>query len=200
MGMLPFRLIRQRLRAAVFLGMVPLMILNGLPCGGCICSGGQFMLFCPGCRGPASRNVTAHAASTPVCCARKGCAQTRTDVEVSDNHRHSGQWIASAQPLGKAATRPCCQGHKSCCDRTNGHSGAAEGFKCSGCTPVLNMLAIPVVKASSIVLDHHQDLSPYAAVAALPSIVAAVHHRRCVEIDTEPPPNDLVVTFQRLII
>jgi len=187
MGMLPFRLIRQRLRAAVFLGMVPLMVLNGLPCGGCICADGQFMLFCPGCRGQANRNVAEHAASTPVCCARKSSAQPRRDVEVSNNHRHSGQWLASAQPIGKAATRPCCLGNKSCCERSNGRSGAALGLRCSGCTPVLNMLAIPVVKASPIVLDYQQDLSTYAAIATLPSIVAAVHHRRCVEIDTGPP-------------
>ena len=177
-GVLPFRSIRQSLRAVLFLGMVPLVILNGLPAGGCICANGRFMLFCPGCRGQATRNVTEHTATTPACCARKCCAQ----------------------PIAKAATHPCCQGHKSCCDRSTGRSGAAPGFRCPGCTPVLTMLAIPVVNVSSAVLDQHQDMAAFAAIADLPSIFAAVHHGRCVEIDTGPPPNDLVVTFQRLII
>ena len=199
-GKLQFRSIRQSLRAALFLGMVPLVLLNGLPAGGCICANGQFMLFCPGCRGQASRNVTDYTATTPACCARKCCGQPRADVEVSHNHGQSGQWIASARPSGKPAMPLCCQGQKSRCNQSKGRSGAAPGFRCPGCTPVLNMLAIPVVSASPVVLDHHQDLSTFAAIADLPSIFAVVHFRRCVEIDTDPPPNDLVVTFQRLII
>ena len=177
-GKLPFRSTRPSLRAAIFLGMVPLVILNGWPVAGCICADGHYEASCPGCVGRARHAAAEQKPTTRSCCGRACCARA-----------------------GKSeSTHSCCKGHKSCCKQAKGREVNAPAIEGPCCTPVAQTQVIPVVSVSPAVVDHHQAVAVFAAIPDLPSLAAAVHHGRCVEIDTGPPPNDLVVTLQRLII
>ena len=106
---------------------------------------------------------------------------------------------------------PCCAKHSccaehSCCARAHTCHLATDkadqrqgvGDRC--CTPLVHQ-ALPVVAAS----PHFDSLAQLADCNACavepPSILSLeMHSGYRVEVDTGPPPNDLVVVLQRLII
>lgn len=167
---------RKRSRGAIFVAMVPLVFLNGWPIGGCICADGHYEPFCRGC-GRTANSSADHALAASTCCGHTCCAR-HTDSD---------------------ADRSCCKGHN-CCEQSQQGTSNEPGVRGPCCTPVRQLPVTPVVKVSPTAVDHHQDLAVFTVVADLPLAAATVHHGRCVEIDTGPPPNDLVVTLQRLII
>lgn len=168
------RLARRWLRTTMFVGMVPLVILNGLPAGGCICADGHYEPFCHGCASRAAHRVETNASAHRSCCQRACCAG-RTAIN---------------------AKRSCC---KSCCQRTSTRTPNVPSVNGPCCTPVAQNPATPVVKVSPATVDH-QGLSLFVVATDLPSLAIAAHHGRPVEIDMGPPPDDLVVTLRRLII
>ena len=174
---LRIRWIRHDLRAVVFMGMVPLIILNGWPVGGCICADGQYRASCSGCRSRARdattpQNSIRHASDERACC---------TARKVSN------------------VPRSCCKGNH-CCEQSKGRTSHGTGVRNPCCTPVVQMQAAPAVSVSPAIEDHDRGLAVFAALANPPSLAVAALHGRGVEIDIELPSNDLVVILQRLII
>jgi hypothetical protein len=163
--------VRRAVRAGIFMGMIPLVILNGWPVGGCMCADGH----CPGCVSRAGKTAAVVASGSRSCCQRVG-------------------HVTNTQTNGK---RPCCNS-RSCCERSSPRSAPGPSVKCPCCAPVAQNPATPVVKVSPPTVHLHG--LPSAVATDLPSLAIAAHHGRPVESDTRPPPSDLVVTLQRLLI
>ena len=67
------------------------------------------------------------------------------------------------------------------------------------CTPIVHE-ALPTVIASSQLMDTHQLPALNVPVYELPASLAIANIGHRIESDTGPPPEDLVVTLQRLVI
>jgi hypothetical protein len=68
-----------------------------------------------------------------------------------------------------------------------------------GCTPVVHQ-AITTVLNSSPVLDVQQLPAFIVALAELPTSLGLANFGHRIEFDTGPPPDDIVITFHRLVI
>jgi hypothetical protein len=120
----------------------------------------------------------------PVCRAHLG--------QSNDDHsccaKHSGRM-----------EHACCAGMHTCHLATEKSNGQQRlGDRC--CTPLVHQ-AVPVVSATPQ-FDSPDQTAVWNAVAIeSPTFLSlAMHGGHCVEVDTGTPPNDLVVTLQRLII
>ena len=158
------RSVHGRLRATVFVAMMPLVILNSLPlAAGCICADGHFE---PVCR--AGRCQAGLGDCGCPCCAHGSCSK------------------------GKA----CC--HRS----TNQQHKPAPGERLTGnrcCHPQVHD-SVPTVDTSLKVFDGQQVKALQLAPINLPYVAGKTQPNHLLSVDIARPPNDLVITLQRLVI
>lgn len=103
---------------------------------------------------------------------------------------------------------PCCRHHacctaKLCCHRSKTNSSnqiPGEQFSDSGCCTPLVHQATPTIVNTSAVVDSEHATALVVAPIALPQFGEALKFGQTVDFDTGRPPNDLVITLQRLII
>ena len=100
------------------------------------------------------------------------------------------------------AHRGCCNG-KVCCHRSATSAGKGipgQHLDNSGCcTPVIRQ-AIPSVVNSSTVVDSELVTALVVTLIDHPHVGEAFKIGQHFDFDTGCPPNDLVITFQRLVI
>ena len=117
---------------------------------------------------------------------------------------HAGQSQASMANHGCSccARRSCCSG-KGCCHHSAVNSRnqiPGQHLDSSGCcTPVVRP-AIPTVVNSSAVVDSELATALVVSSIELPHFEGALKITRHFDFDTGCPPNDLVITFERLVI
>lgn len=182
--MIPLAIIKRlqlRRRAMIACALIPLVAFSGLPAYGCICADGHYELCCNSSRFATSNycEVTPKAAND--CCGRSCCAH-----RVADGH-----------------SRSCCQrksdhGLTSRPAQTKTGETSITGKSC--CTPVVRAATVATVANSlKAVDDHHLPAIGAVTVELADSHVGA---RPCPHFlaDVGPPPDDLVVTLQRLVI
>lgn len=177
-GFRPTRFVRPYYRAALIWAAMPLAAFNGHTIVGCGCTGH----FEPVC----------HC----YCC-----------LDSQDNAKeHCG-----------TAGCPCCSGHRAkhghcpCCDqnrlaRSNGtpdqrsRPDNGQGVQNHRCRPMVLYEVTPVTVVQSV--DAGDLLGAVLALAIIdrPSPVNPAQAGEFVDFDTGPPPNDLVVSFHRLVI
>lgn len=177
--MTPAWLIKQlqkTVRALTVCAMVPAAVLSGLPAFGCICADGHYELFCQA--GHCS-NEEEHQGSGCTCC---------TSVEAQANEHKCCQ--------RKTA---CCRGTESKCKDQLSSSSLRVGDK-GGCTPAIREAAATTLTAVVPALDDHH--LPVAWTARSVQVWAPVKlsYAAHLQLDTGPPPDDLIVTLARLVI
>lgn len=173
--------IRARMRTALFFGMVPLTILNGWPSVGCSCADGQFNLSCRGAVCSAIHVGARPMSAGSSCCGCPCCAERGGDKSRSS---------CCSQPTKKSYPP----------SNTPSQDGRQAGGPNHGCTTVVQMQPIPGVVASLQFNDQHEVLALFVVPLDLASPLAVSQTSACVEIDSGPPPDNLVVTLQRLVI
>ena len=170
-----------RMRTAIFYGMVPLAILNGWPSMACSCANGQSNPSGRGAVCCALHSGAGQKGSGSSCCGCPCCAE-----RGGDSSRHG-----------------CCPPPtKKCCQPSNKPSpgGRQAGSPNHGCTLVIQMQPIPGVVAASQYNDQYDVLALFVVPLNLARPLATSQTSACVEIDSDPPPDNLVVTLQRLVI
>jgi hypothetical protein len=101
--------------------------------------------------------------------------------------------------------RSCCAKHSCCagmhtCHLATGKSNSQPTLGDHCCTPLVHQ-AVPVVSATPQFASASQTADWNAIAIESPTFLSLeMHSSYCIEVDTTPPPNDLVVTLQRLII
>lgn len=96
-----------------------------------------------------------------------------------------------------------CRANESSDHRTSGQStppSSQAGAHGHHCTRIVAYVVVPATVAPSSA-DHDSHASALALAALdqpLPSV--SIHAGQVVQLDTRPPPNDLVITLDRLII
>jgi hypothetical protein len=117
---------------------------------------------------------------------------------------HAGQSQAGMAGCGCSccAHHSCCSG-KVCCHhsvvnpREHVPGQHLDGSGC--CTPVVRQ-AIPTIVNSSAVVDSELVTALIVSPIELPHFEEALKIGQHFDFDTGCPPNDLVITFQRLVI
>jgi hypothetical protein len=166
------RLIRRRSSALMIWAMMPLAIINGQSVSGCMSPTGHFEPSCH-CEAmqPAAQNASTTCPCHCPCCQGKNCC--------------------------------CCKGKDGCCKSLarNESRPNSDGIQSSGhCTPFSMYVTMTAVRPSAQSSDLLQaaavlpvawkiDLSPVPTVAAYVA-----------ELNTGPPPNNLVVTLHHWTI
>jgi hypothetical protein len=170
------RAARRRCQAMMIWAMAPVILINGHVVSGCLSPTGHFE---PGCNCAAMH------------IGESGASQT---AGATTCHCHC----------------PCCQG-KSCCCCCNGksccqamasktHQPKADGLQNpEHCRPYSTYAVTPVVKGSA-----HTSVDRVSMLAIIPlSPLAAVVTKTAVapaELNTGPPPDNLVVALHRFLI
>jgi len=168
----------RKLRTAIFIGMVPLVVLNGWPAGGCICADGHYEPICRSGLNHQSPKTAAEKSTTHSCCERACCAAHSVTV----------------------ANRSRGQASKSCCQQSSECQNHKPGLHSPCCRPVAQTQVILAVNDTPSFVDQHPCPAMVVNLLALHLPTDKCHRGNRVEIDTGPPPNDLVVSLQRLLI
>jgi hypothetical protein len=102
---------------------------------------------------------------------------------------------------------PCCAGGKTCCCcqskslAANSRQTTGGGIQGSGhCTPVALYNVTPAVNVSIQTGDNHQSADFVAIVIDAPTSLARTTIEQLAELDTGPPPDNLVVALHRFLI
>jgi hypothetical protein len=117
---------------------------------------------------------------------------------------HAGQCQAGTGHCGCS----CCAHRSCCCGKTCCHHSATnlrehvpgqhlDESRC--CTPLVHQ-ALPTVVNASAVVDSQLVTALVVTPIELPHIEVALRIVQHFDFDTGCPPNDLVITFQRLVI
>jgi hypothetical protein len=116
-------------------------------------------------------------------------------------HCHCGTTCCMC--CGKGGTCTCCSGKSLACCRPADHENVPiKGTALQGhhCIQSVTYVVVPATIAPASVGHHSPDFGLVLAPLALPLAAEWANSRQVVQWDTGPPPNDLVVTFHRLII
>jgi hypothetical protein len=170
------RAVRRRFHAAMIWAMVPVAMMNVRSVSGCLSPTGHFE---PGCHCAAMQEPGTNASqgtSTTNCCCHCACC------------------------LGKTCC--CCKG-KSCCSMSvakNARQPAGNGVENgTHCRPFSMYVVAPAVKASlSAGMDHSVAIVPISFDPLTIVVTTAVAHPA--ELNTGPPPDNLVVALHRFLI
>ena len=170
-GKLFIRAIRSRFQAAVIWAMVPVAMISGRTISGCVSPSGHFELNCH-------------------------CSASMGD---------------SAAPSGPCHCHcPCCQGKDCCCCKSksscccsmasNARRTNGNGFQSSHCQQVSAFATTPVVNVSTQIQDLDQSADLTLISSDVPSALARTTLEQIAELNTGPPPNNLVVALHRFLI
>ncbi len=177
------RWLRSRIRALVAFALIPVALLSGQPVHGCICADGHYEFFCR-----AGHRASRHQEET----------DTASTIAESCSCCHKAD-------AGKTS-HDCCKGATGCCDSAKRQSQDPQhpaspylsGKGC--CTPVVSDATERTLTASVQTNGDHQVVALFAIMPELPC--SQMDANRCPHLlaSTGPPPDDLVVTLQRLVI
>jgi len=171
------RLIRSvgsRLRTTVALAMMPLAIVNAWPVSlGCICADGHYEPLC---------NVRLCRAGVAGC----GCSCCADGASIRVTSR-----------CGNGNQNCCCHRRSETSPQNNDGGKQIAGNGC--CTPIVHA-APPAVITLPQTIDARQTQALILTAVELPSSFLVANVRHGVELETSPPPHDLVVVLQRLVI
>jgi hypothetical protein len=184
-----FRSIRHRCHAAIVWAMVPVALLSGRTVSGCIGPTGRFE---PDCH----------------CAAMQEAGKNASDT----NEAGDGATCHLACCHGKC----CCKGNGGCCQTTHGFVTAksssqpkdnnlSNGGHCNlssdgHCRPFSYFAAVTVTSLSGQSLDLQQPVDVLPVVLHAPLTNAFTAPATAVELDTGPPPDNLVVALHRWLI
>jgi hypothetical protein len=94
---------------------------------------------------------------------------------------------------GRSSTEPCCTQHSNVPDEA--------GLKVGGtaCTPLVHQ-AVPSIIPSAPMIDAYQLTALLVTPVGVPTQIDSIRIVHRVDFDIGRPSNDLVITFQRLVI
>jgi hypothetical protein len=167
------RAIRSRFQAAVIWAMAPVALINGRSVSGCMSPTGHFE---PGCHCQAMQESSACGANT-TCQCHCPCCQG-----------------------GKCC---CCKGKACCCNLAAKTASRTHGEGVQGgnsCRPYSIYVVTPAVSTSAQTGDVHQLTDMSMVSVDLPLFATPVTVAPIFELNTGPPPDNLVVALHRFLI
>ncbi len=171
------RVIRRRFQAALIWVMMPVALINGRMVSGCMSPTGHFE---PGCHCQAMQESNA-------------CDQAKTNTTCQCHCAccHGGTCCC------------CCKAKTSCCKSvaSNAVRVHGNGFQSGDhCRPFSTYAVTPVVKTAVQVADAHQLTDIAVVLFDLPLSVLPTTFTQVAELNTGPPPDNLVVALHRFLI
>lgn len=165
---------RGRLRAILMWAMIPLAVVNTRSAFGCIGPDGQFNPNCRCCLAGGGERV---ASAKKSCCGCACCA-----------HRAGGSSC-------------CCKG-KLAKNESKQSDRSGPGAKSNGCRLFVQIAVISAIVNHGQTAQADDHLSQAICTVAIDSLspIFGLHTNRRVEMDTGPPPDNLVVILQRFVI
>ena len=171
-----FKQLRKSMWALTVCAMLPATVLSGLPAFGCICADGHYELFCQAghCASEAEQQGS-------------GCTCCASSAAQADGHK-------------------CCQRKTACCrgtrsqDKNRTHSSGSQVGDKGGCTPVIREAAATTLMAIAPTADDHHLPADWIVSSVQVRVPLELNYAVHLQLDTGPPPDDLVVTLARLII
>jgi hypothetical protein len=174
LGIRPTRFVHRHCRAALVWAAIPLAVFNGRTVVGCGCTG-HFEAVC-------------HC----------GCCSTMQ----GDQHHGNSACACCAGHGFSHGSCPCCNQNRVAHQCCNSSSDSDCGLALGGhhCKSFVKHETIPVTVVSVVDAgDFYSTFFTMAAVGQSPIVIQS-HLGKVVDFDTGRPPNDLVVTFHRLVI
>jgi hypothetical protein len=175
-GRVLIRAIRRRFQAAVIWAMVPMALISGRSVSGCLSPTGHFEPGCH-CQAMQAARVSGQEKANPTCQCHCPCCR------------------------GGACC--CCQGKANCCNlaakttsRTHGE-GVQDG---NSCRPFSIYVVTPAVSTSAQTGDLHQLVQMSMVSVDLPLFATPSTVAHVFELNTGPPPYNLVVALHRFLI
>ena len=176
-GIRPAQFVRRHFRAAVVWAALPLVVFSGRTVVGCGCFG--------------------HFESPCHC----GCC---SDLQDAGTQRGKAACSSCTGPVSSYGIRPCCSDTEPTnlsdmadCDS---QSDSSRQWQCNHCKLIVRYEVTPATVAPSVdANDFHEPNFVFTNVA-MAHIFSQAPVRRAADCDIGPPPKDLVITLQRLVI